>query len=59
MPESIAGTFELPTSLATMPESEISEINKQMLYEETYGKPVCFILTKKHSQKLQRIIRMV
>lgn len=46
--------IEIPTSLATMPEQEAvdSVITKQMQFEEKAGKPLCFILAKKHSQRL-------
>lgn len=55
MPEDTGtATIEIPTSLATMTEQEAvnSVITKQMEFEESYGKPICFILAKKQSTRL-------
>lgn len=55
MPEDTGtATIEIPTSIADMTEQEAVDtvLTKQMQYEEHYGKPLCFILAKKHSQRL-------
>ena len=52
MPKDTSVKIEIPTSLATMDDDELSDITRQMNSEEDFGKPICFILAKKQSQRL-------